>query len=95
MGERLTSCVGSGFCCKKAPCFFGQSDGVTPGCVHLVPWLGDTLAVPRYRCGIYEIIRRQPGAELSPAFGAGCSSPLFNVDRERVLVALSRRRPEP
>lgn len=89
MGER--SCVGSGFCCKVAPCFFGQSNGVTPACVHLEVWTDDTLDVPRYRCGIYEVIRRQPGAELSPAFGTECSSPRFNVDRERVLVALRRK----
>lgn len=91
----MGSCVGSGFCCKTAPCFFGQTNGVTTACVHLELWTPTELDVPRYRCGIYEIIRRQPGAELSPAFGAGCSSVLFNVDRDRVLVALSRRKPAP
>lgn len=86
------SCVGSGFCCKVAPCRFGEADRVTGACVHLEERPDEGLGVVRYRCGLYEFIRGQPGAELSPAFGAGCSSTLFNEDRDRVLVALRSRR---
>lgn len=85
------ACVGSGFCCKKAPCPYGERDRETGWCVHLTPWGGDDLEVPRYRCGRYEFIRSQPGWQYMPAFGAGCSSTLFNEDRDRVLTALVKR----
>lgn len=83
-------CVGSGHCCKVAPCLFGEADN-TGACRFLVPWEDEGLGVPRYRCGKYEEIRQHPGAALSPAFGAGCSSSLFNTSRDRILVALSRK----
>lgn len=85
-------CVGSGFCCKQAPCGYGEAAPGSRACIHLVPWEGDDLGAPRYRCGRYEFIRTQPGAEWSPAFGAGCSSPLFNRDRDRILSLLVKRR---
>jgi len=69
-------CVGSGYCCKVRPCPFGKG---TP-CVHLKPVDG-----LRYTCGIAEEIMTKPGWELSPAFGAGCSSTLFNADRARII----------
>jgi hypothetical protein len=39
-----------------------------------------------YRCGKYEEIKDAPFAHLSPAFGAGCSSTLFNPARNAVLA---------
>lgn len=87
----MSGCVGSGFCCKKAPCPYGERDPETGWCVHLVAWPDNDLPVPRYRCGRYEFIREQPFADIVPAFGGGCSSTLFNRDRERVLFALKRR----
>ena len=44
-----------------------------------------------FACGKYDEIVGQPGAENSPAFGAGCSSTLGNEARTRVL--LGRRAP--
>lgn len=84
-------CVGSGFCCKKTPCPYGAPDPVTGGCVHLVSWEDDDLEAPRYRCGRYEFIVKQQGAEFVPAFGAGCCMPLFNDARDQVLRAMVRR----
>jgi hypothetical protein len=81
-------CVGSGFCCKQAPCPYGERAPGTGWCIHLAPWQDDHLPLPRYRCGRYEYIRQQPGSEWVPAFGAGCSSPLFNSDRDRIVRAL-------
>lgn len=83
-------CVGSGFCCKRAPCGYGEPDE-TGGCRFLVPWDNDDLEIPRYRCGKYEEIRQDPLSWISPAFGAGCCSSLFNEDRSRILVALRKR----
>lgn len=88
---RNSPCVGSGFCCKVAPCPYGEADPVTGGCIHLTPWKDDTLEAPRYRCGRYDFIRTQPFAEMVPAFGGGCSSTMFNRDRERILVELRRK----
>lgn len=85
------SCVGSGFCCKKVPCPYGERAPSTGWCVHLIPWAGDDLGVPRYRCGRYEFIRTQPGWEVMPAFGGGCSSALFNDDRDRIVATLMKR----
>ncbi len=82
------TCVRSGYCCKQRPCPFGTADD-SGACVHLVPDPASTAG--QYLCAKYEEIRRQPGAELSPAFGAGCSSTMFNRDRELVLVRLGRR----
>jgi hypothetical protein len=90
MTEYYAPCVGSGFCCKKAPCPYGEADE-TGGCRFLIPWPDNDLGVPRYRCGKYEEISKSPTAHFSPAFGAGCSSTLFNQDRDRVLVALRSR----
>lgn len=88
---RAAPCVGSGFCCKLAPCPYGAVDLKTGWCVHLEPWQEEGLDAQRYRCGRYEYIRQQPFADMVPAFGGGCSSTLFNEDRERVLVALRKK----
>jgi|694.fasta_scaffold57839_8 hypothetical protein len=79
-------CVGSGMCCKKAPCQFGQMIGPNnPACMHLKVVDTNNGKHPRYTCGIYEQIINVPGWENSPAFGAGCCSPLFNEDREAII----------
>lgn len=86
------ACVGSGFCCKKAPCEFGAPDPVTRACIYLEEWPGNDLGVTRYRCGRYEFIVADPsGSRGSPAFGAGCCSPLFNGNRDRISLALVKR----
>ena len=84
------TCVGSGFCCKQAPCGFGEWDAERRQCIYLEVWKQTETKTPRYRCGRYEYICQQPGADFSPAFGAGCSSPLFNTDRSAILVQLRK-----
>jgi hypothetical protein len=88
-------CVGSGFCCKLAPCPYGEKDPKTGWCTHLVPWEGDDLGVQRYRCGRYEYIKVQPFADMVPAFGGGCCSPLFNEERDRIVIALKKKAAAP
>lgn len=83
----MRACVRSGMCCKQAPCPFGESISSTDhGCKHLI--VDETLApnVETYKCGIYDTIRSQRGAEISPAFGAGCCQPLFNTNRNAILT---------
>ncbi len=91
-------CVGSGFCCKRAVCPFGTWDAEAEQCASLVPWDGDDLtdtdtdgAVTRYRCAKHDEIVQHPLANFSPAFGAGCCQPLFNVERDRIVRALNQR----
>ncbi len=89
--EREPSCVGSGFCCKRAPCGFGEWDAERHQCAYLEVWDQTETKTTRYRCGRYEYISQQSGAHLSPAFGAGCSSSLFNEERDAILVELRRK----
>ena len=75
-------CVRSGFCCRKAPCPFGEKAKDHNGCKHLVEEPdGRTL------CGRYEYILSLPQEQwaMAPAFGAGCCMSLFNEDRDRII----------
>jgi len=73
----ISPCVRSGYCCKKSACWAGQMG--RDGCIHLVgPKPG------QYKCAIAHWIKKQRGAEVSPAFGAGCCSPLNTTRREVV-----------
>lgn len=83
----LRPCVGSGHCCKVAPCVHG-APGPDGACVFLEAWPEGTIETPRYRCGRYEEIRSKPGSEFYPAFGQGCCSPLFNVARSAIVREL-------
>ena len=77
--ELFPSCVKSGYCCKKAPCVFGQVISDTDqSCKFLI---GD--AIGEHSCGKYEEIHA-----IDPTyFGSGCSSSL-NSDR---LIVTRRR----
>jgi hypothetical protein len=78
-------CVNSGFCCKQAPCQFGEAiSDDNPQCKYLEPL--DDL---RFICGKFEEIDGKPGSEIDPAFGAGCCMPLFNEDRQRIIASRS------
>lgn len=79
------SCVRSGFCCKQAPCGFGEVTSPTDRSCNKLGVDADG----RYCCTIAEQIVLAPGWELSPAFGSGCCSSL-NPDRQAIL----RRRAE-
>lgn len=84
MGEPLPlypgakPCQRSGWCCEQGPCGFGAWDAERTRCVHL-SYEGDQAA-----CARYEEILAMPQQVwwLSPAFGAGCCSPL-NPKRQR------------
>lgn len=82
-------CVGSGFCCKQAPCQFGKATGPdNSACVYLKAIDTKYGSITRYTCGIYDDIVGKPGWELAPAFGSGCCSSLFNADRIAILRAI-------
>ena len=79
-------CVRCGYCCKVAPCAFGEPDAEGSGCRHLV-LQADGLT---YACARYEEIAGKPDSRLSPAFGEGCSSSLFNTMRAAVIEKMGK-----
>lgn len=80
--EGSVPCVSSGFCCRKAPCGFGEWDEEKQQCKYLEDQDDGTAL-----CGRYEEILEMPVDQWyhSPAFGAGCCSPLFNEARQKIL----------
>lgn len=80
----MRECYRSGFCCTKAPCPYGESVSETePRCKHLVVESEPAGGVVLHACAIKDEIDKDPDSVWSPAFGAGCCSPLFNEQRAR------------
>jgi len=77
-------CVRSGYCCRRVPCPFGHPREGSGWCVYLG---GDRPGF--HWCMIHAWIKTQPGARVSPAFGAGCCSSL-NGERRDVIRRLRR-----
>jgi hypothetical protein len=88
-------CVRSGFCCKVRPCPYGAVKSLTDSACRYLEVDHEIIpGVPLYRCGQFEwIMKYVPESEwrMSPAFGGGCSSPMFNNDRNRVIEVLNGR----
>jgi len=84
-GIKTKPCVNCGYCCMLAPCTYGERDKVTGWCVYLIKKEG---VFEQYVCQKYKEISAQKGSWLHPAFGAGCSSTLFNEQRNRVIARL-------
>jgi hypothetical protein len=80
-------CVRSGFCCKQAPCGFGKWNDAKTQCAHL-----EHGTDGRYVCAIVDDIMKDPTWVVSPAFGAGCCSPM-NLDRRQIIANM--RKPMP
>jgi len=82
----VRSCLRSGYCCKKALCPFGEWNEDETACRFL-----EGHRPGEYSCGRHDWIVLQPGSEFSPAFGAGCCSPL-NTDRRGLGEPLEERK---
>lgn len=86
---QASPCVGSGLCCKTGPCPYGTWDAQKKQCSELQIGLqGDGFEI--YRCGRYEYIKKQPGNEFVPAFGAGCCMSLFNTNRRNIIKEINK-----
>ena len=72
-------CIQCGYCCTVAPCPYGDWDKEKHQCRHLTK---DNC------CARYNEVVKLPGAWMSPAFGAGCSSSLFNDRRKQRMKEL-------
>jgi hypothetical protein len=69
----MSECVRCGYCCTVASCGFGEWNPTLGQCRFLT---GDNL------CGKHEEIFVMEGSDVSPAFGKGCPSSLFNERRD-------------
>lgn len=69
-------CVKCGYCCRKTVCPFGVWDNENQRCVFLTE---------NNLCSQYDKIKKRPDASISPAFGTGCSSPMFNDVRNKKI----------
>ncbi len=75
----IDRCVNCGFCCRLAPCGWGEVTSPTDrACRFLIPG----TRPGRWLCGKYNEIVGQPTSEFSPAFGAGCCSNLNSYRRK-------------
>lgn len=83
-------CMRSGYCCKKAPCGYGAVTSPTDNSCRFLEEAGEIApGVMQYRCGKYQwIMENVPEREwkFSPAFGTGCSSPMFNDNRNAIIA---------
>ena len=86
-GIIVQKCVNCGFCCMLAPCAYGKRNPDTGWCFYLV-LSKQGKGYEQYVCQKYEEIKNTEGSWLHPAFGAGCSSTLFNERRNRVVIGL-------
>jgi len=74
-------CVQCGYCCSKCACQFGVWDHEARRCEFLTE---------DKKCALYHKIKDWPEAQMSPAFGAGCSSSLFNEVRMQKVAQIQR-----
>jgi hypothetical protein len=81
------ACVQSGYCCTVTPCKYGHQRPDQSECLYLAPPIPDTGQ--RY-CEIVTVIRFLERNALHPMVGGGCSSTLFNADRDRVIEKLKK-----
>lgn len=72
----MSKCVQCGYCCTVTTCPYGEWDGKKKQCVFLTD---------ESKCAKYNEIVADPNSEISPAFGAGCSSSMFNERRNAKL----------
>lgn len=80
LNGKFPQCVRSGYCCKKSLCPYGEWNEDQSQCRFLE---GGTPG--KHSCAKYDEIKDLPGSrDISPAFGAGCSSGM-NDDRIELL----------
>lgn len=82
-------CVGSGRCCKRSACAFGEYDHEAQQCRYLVVEQR-VEGLDIFGCSQYAFIVEQPGAQWNPAFGAGCCQSLFNEHREAIITVVGK-----
>ncbi len=82
---KVQPCVRSGFCCKQAICPYGEWDETVRQCKFLAI---DNSELGTHICLKHEEITEIEKDSRYPMMGSGCSSTLFNEDRDRVIRKL-------
>lgn len=77
---KVSACVRSGFCCRKAPCPFGEREEGAEYCKFL-SFDDNEIA----ECLNYENIQKDPSSFVSPAFGYGCCMSIGNSLRDKII----------
>lgn len=81
----VAPCLRSGMCCQTAPCGYGEAVPGGRACRYLAVDGEVAPGVKVYRCERYDWIKQNVANWHSyPAFGAGCSSTLFNRNRQAI-----------
>ena len=89
--ENTRPCVRSGMCCKHGICPFGKWDETKHQCEYLeIEGVYDGQEI--HRCGKFAEINSDHRSEFSPAFGAGCCSPLGNTARNKIVHSINAKR---
>ena len=89
---QIKECVRCGYCCKVSPCKYGHKpekpdESTNNYCIYL---LVDDCEIGTYKCEIWDWIKYVLEEDaLYPMCGSGCSSTLFNTDREMVLKIMA------
>jgi len=78
---KTSPCVQCGYCCSKSVCQFGAWDADRGQCEFLTE---------DKKCAMYDRIKDFPEAQISPAFGAGCCSAMFNGVRAKKIAQIQR-----
>jgi hypothetical protein len=74
-------CVQCGFCCRVSACGYGKWNAEK----HQCDFLADDST-----CKRYDYIKKREEAVLLPMMGCGCSSPMFNEDRNAKIEQLKK-----
>ena len=74
------NCVQCGFCCEQGACSHGEWDSLKNRCAHL----SEPDKNGCQFCNKYQEIKEKEGEHSFRMFGGGCSSRLFNEQREAV-----------
>lgn len=86
-GLPIQPCVKSGFCCKVAPCAYGEWNDTKTAC----KFLAEPNEIGQRDCLRYQyIIDNDPFHQYYPGFGAGCSYITFNKERHQVIQNIKK-----
>ena len=88
-GEFKIPCVRCGACCMTSACPYGTWDAEKNQCSELSEVMND---LGQRDCLKYDEISASETSWISPAFGGGCSSSLFNRKRGEVIEKLRHPR---
>jgi len=79
MKDETYKCVSCGYCCRVSSCGYGKWNASK----HQCDFLADDST-----CKLYDYIKEREKTIRFPMMGCGCSSPMFNEDRDAKIQKL-------